>query len=58
MQATPGSIALPHQSIDQLDRSREFVSYVDDLLRGHNLMTLGQDRRCCPSYLVILCQKL
>jgi hypothetical protein len=40
-----GSIALPHQCIDQLDRFRESVSYVDELLRGHDLMTPGQDQQ-------------
>jgi hypothetical protein len=39
-----GTIALPHQCIDLLDRFRELVSYVDELLRGNNVLTTGQEQ--------------
>ena len=39
------TIVLLHHSIDLLDRFREFIPYVDELLHGHNVLTSRQDQQ-------------
>ena len=39
------TIVLLHHCIDLLDRFREFIPYVDELLHGHNVLTSRQDQQ-------------
>ena len=42
--------ALLHHCIDLLDRFRELVSYIDEPLHGHSLLTSGQDQQDLPAH--------